>query len=322
MPEIDVLLAVYNGMPYLPDAVESIRRQTHANWRLVIVNDGSTDATTDYLNRQRDDRRVVVLHGPNAGLGPALNRGLEICTSEFVARMDIDDIAHPARLQEQVTYLRSHPQVGLLGTQVERMGDLRKGSRSLLPCDHDSIVAFHLAGTSAMYHPALMCRSALLRQIGGYWNRRLVAEDWDMWLRMAEVTRLANLDRVLLSYRFQEKSLSGKNVAATRSAVAFAIDCHHRRRAGVPLLDYENFVARQQAASWWRRSAKAIEIHARHQYRLAVGEMLGTRPVRGSLRLGWAALCSPRLTTHRLSRFLEIGANWTTLRGRNHDPTS
>ena len=196
MPATDVLIAVHNGMPYLPEAIESIRAQTYTDWRLVIVNDGSTDATTEYLNGLQADKRIVVLNQANAGLGPALNRGLEACTSEFVARLDSDDIAHRSRLEEQVAYLRKHPNVGLLGTQIERMGDVRIGSRSVLPCDHESIMDQLLKGAVAMYHPALMCRTTLLKQIGGYWNHRLPAEDWDMWLRMADVSRLANLDRV------------------------------------------------------------------------------------------------------------------------------
>jgi glycosyltransferase involved in cell wall biosynthesis len=301
MPEVDVLMAVFNGMPYLPEAVESIRGQTLSDWRMVIVNDGSNDGTSRYLDGLRNDSRILVVHQANVGLGPALNRGLQCCESELLARIDSDDVAHPTRLEEQVAYLRHHPQVGLLGSQIVRVGDVRRGSCSRLPCDHESIVADLLRGTSALYHPALICRTELLRQIGGYWNHRLPAEDWDMWLRMAEVTRLANLDRALLSYRFHEGSLSGQSVARTRVAIAYAIDCCRRRRAGIALLDYEEFVAGRRGAPWRTRVAEAVEVYARQQYRMAMGELLGTHPVRGTLRLGWAACWSPGLTVHRLA---------------------
>ena len=312
MPDVTVLMAVHNGMPHLPEAVDSIRRQTLSAWRFVIVDDGSTDATADYLD-QLDDPRIEVVHQSNEGLGPALNRGLALCGTEFLARMDSDDIAHPARLEQQAAFLRKRPEVGLVGTQIERFGEVRTGSRSLLPCDHRAIMAHLMKGLPALYHPTLMCRTALLKEIGGYWRHRM-GEDWDMLLRMGEAARLANLDRVLLSYQFRAESLTGAYMAETRAAVAYAVDCARRRRSGAATVDFEAFMARRRAAPWWRRAAEALEIHARCQYRLAVGEILGSRRARGCLRLIWAAVCSPRLTRQRVARILQ---HWRPL-GRRH----
>ena len=92
MSNVSILMAVCNGMPYLPEAVDSIRRQTLAQWTFVIVDDGSTDGSAQYLDGL-DDSRIRVLHTPNRGLGAALNRGLALCHTEFVARMDCDDVA-------------------------------------------------------------------------------------------------------------------------------------------------------------------------------------------------------------------------------------
>ena len=312
MPDVTVLMAVHNGMPYLPEAVDSIRRQTLDDWRFVIIDDGSTDATADYLDRL-DDPRIEVVHVSNEGLGTALNRGLALCRTEFVARMDSDDIAHPTRLEEQAAFLRTRPEVGLVGTQIERFGEVRTGSRSLLPSDHGAIIAHLMEGLPALYHPTVMCRTALLREIGGYWSHRM-GEDWDMLLRMGEAARLANLDRVLLSYQFRAESLTGAYMTETRSAVAYAIDCARRRQSGAAPINYEAFMARRRAAPWWRRAAEALEIHARCQYRFAVGEILGSRRLRGCLRLVWAAMCSPRLTQQRIARILQ---HWRPLRRRH-----
>ena len=103
MSEISILMAVYNGMPYLPEAVRSIRAQTFEDWTFVIIDDGSSDGTADYLDGL-DDPRIRVTHQENQGLGAALNRGLELCDTEFLARMDSDDIAYPTRLQEQLDF--------------------------------------------------------------------------------------------------------------------------------------------------------------------------------------------------------------------------
>lgn len=311
MPDVTILMPVYNGMPYLPEAVQSIRRQTLRDWRFLIVNDGSTDGTVEYLN-QLNDARIEVLHGPNRGLAGALNRGLELCRTELLARMDSDDVAYRCRLEEQLAFLRRRPEVGLVGTQVERLGEGRTAGRSLLPCNHASIFSHLMKGLPAIYHPAIMCRTALLKEIGGYLFDS-AAQDWDMFLRMGERAELANLDRVLLSYRFHAGSVTSAKMAEARSRIAFACESAQRRQAGAPPIDYERFLALRRAAPWWRRAANAMEIHARCQYRMAVSDVLAGRPARGYLRLGWGAVCSPRLTRQRITRVLR---HWWSTSGR------
>src|SRR5215207_1243408 len=90
--DVSVLIPVYNGMPYLRQAIESIFAQTLTNWQCVIVNDGSRDGTRDYL-ASIDDPRFLILEQENAGISAAINRGLQHCTARYVARLDADDIA-------------------------------------------------------------------------------------------------------------------------------------------------------------------------------------------------------------------------------------
>ncbi len=303
MPDVAVLMAVYNGMPYLPDAVESILGQTLEDWEFVIVNDGSTDDSSGYLD-QLDDPRIRVIHAPNAGLGAALNRGHQECQSEFVARMDSDDVADPERLERQLAFLRQRPEVGLVGTQIERLGNTRGAGRSLLPCEHPAIVEHLMSGLPAVYHPTIMCRSELLARIGGYWTLRF-GEEWDMFLRMAEAARLANLDQVLLSYRFDTGSMTGANMRSMRCHIEHAIDGARRRQSGHPTIGYEEFEHSRRSRPIWRRAGDTLDIYARCQYRIAVVDLLGSRQLRGYLRLGWAALCSPKLTWQRVARVLK-----------------
>lgn len=304
MADVTVLMSVYNGMPYLPDAVESILRQTLDDWSLVVVNDGSTDASGDYLERL-EDPRITVIHSANAGLGAALNRGLRECRSEFVARMDSDDVAHPDRLALQHSFLRQETSVGLVGTQIERMGDDRVSGRSVLPTRHSAILSHLMSGMPAVYHPTIMCRTDLLKRIGGYWSLRF-GEEWDMFLRMGEVAKLANLEEVLLSHRFDVGSMTGANMYTMRMHIDYAIDRARRRRSSLPAVSYEEFELARKSGSWLQRAQWAAEVYARGQYRRAVGDLLGSRRFRGYLRLAWAALCSPKLTLQRVAR--EVGA--------------
>ncbi|MGD9644903.1 MAG: glycosyltransferase family 2 protein [Pirellulales bacterium] len=306
MSEVAVLMAVHNGLPYLPAAVDSIVAQTLRDWKLVIVDDGSTDGSPDYL-RRLDDPRIHVITQANQGLGLALNTGLAACDAPLVARMDADDIAHPTRLAEQVAFLRSHPEVGLLGTQIERLGARRIGTASVVATSHRSIVRDLLDGKPAMYHPTIMFRTDLAREIGGYWSK-VLGEEWDFFLRMADRAELANLDRVLLSYRIHTGSLTGANMQKMRQSVAYAIDCTVRRRAGQPTVDYDTWCSSRPRPPLWRRLADQTEMYARCQYRIALGELLGDHPWRGYARLGWSAVCSPKLTCQRL---WAVAARWS-----------
>jgi glycosyltransferase involved in cell wall biosynthesis len=304
---VSVLMSVYNGMPYLRQAVESVRAQTWPDWQLVVVDDGSSDGSGDYLAALADER-VTIIRQANQGLAAALNHGLRYCRGEFVARLDADDVAAPTRLAEQLAFLRRNPQVGMVGTQFRYFGERRTGKPSRLPCDHRRILTALSRGEHAIVHSSIMARSELLGRLGGYW-RSGVAEDWDLYLRLGEVTRLANLDRVLVSVRVHGGSINGSQVAEVRRRIGFACEQARRRREGKHPLAYEQFLVSRRAAGTWRRFADRLNAYAMAQYRLALAETLGVRPLRGYARLAWAALCAPGRTTQRLARRLNPRAD-------------
>jgi glycosyltransferase involved in cell wall biosynthesis len=305
MPEVSVLMTVYNAMPYLPEAVDSIRRQTLSDWSMIIVNDGSTDDSGEYIEGL-DDPRIRVLHQPNGGTAAASNRGLELCRGQFVARLDADDLAMPTRLERQLDFLRRHPEVGLVGTQVAPLGRCRVGHGASLPVDHPTILAHLLEGRHALCHSSIMCRTGTLKEIGGY-AEHLRADDWDMFLRLSEKAQLANLDDILLHYRVLQGSVQGRHLAEIRMNIDFVCENARRRRAHLAPIPYEDFVQQRQTTSLWRRARNALDVYARRQLRLAQVDTLGLRPVRGYARLACAAACSPRLTQQRIGRVI---AKW------------
>ena len=300
MPAVTVFMPVYNAMPYLREAVESIRRQTLRDWVFVIVDDGSTDGSLEYLEGL-DDPRILILRQPHQGPAVASNLALDVCKTEFFARMDADDISHPTRLEQQLAYLRGHPKVGLLGTQIETLGSMRAGRPSSLASDHRTILADLMQGRHAMCHPTVMCRTAVLREIGGY-RADGVLEDWAMFLAMGQRAEVANLDRVLLSYRIHAGSTNNKHMAELRARIAFVCDRAERQQDGREPLDYDEFLALRRAAPLRRRIAWAMEGYAMTQYRRALVDILGPRRPRGFARLAWAASCSPALTLQRFAR--------------------
>jgi glycosyltransferase involved in cell wall biosynthesis len=301
--KITILIPAFNGMPYLRDAIQSLMEQTERNWRCVVVNDGSTDGTREFLDSIRDDR-FIILHQKNAGIAAAINRGLQHCHTPYIARLDADDVALPTRLARQLAYLECHPDVGLVGTQVAPLGERGSGKSLCLPLDHDSIYSALADGRHAMVHSTIMGRTALFEKVGGYWSLP-TGEEYDLMLRIGEISRLANLDDMLLLWRVHEKSLTGRKMAEARFYIDYACELGRRRRTGTPPISSDEFRSIQAARPWWRRRGEAINIQARCQYRIALAELHSNHRWRGSVRMAWAAFCAPRLTFERITRIVK-----------------
>ena len=299
--KLTIAMNVYNGMPYLAEAVESILAQTYTDFELLIVNDGSTDGSSDYL-ATLSDPRIRIIDQENQGCSAASNVAIQQCNTPYLARMDADDVAHPERMELQLAFLEQHPEVGLLGAQTACMGDRSAGRSIMLPLSHEEIWKSLNQGFHAMAHPTLMMRTELIRRIGGYWSYRLADDDVDVMLRMGEIAQLANHDATLLQYRVRQDSISGVDVEGMRFSCKFAIALAERRRLQLPAITPEEFSELRRSRPWIQKVSEAIEIYARTQYRLAVEEMYGNNALKGRVRLVWAALCSPQLTIQRLKR--------------------
>jgi glycosyltransferase involved in cell wall biosynthesis len=301
-PKLSVLMTVYNGMPYLPKAVDSILSQDFTDFECILVDDGSTDETSTYF-KQLSDPRVLILSQENGGTAAASNFGLSRCRGEYLARMDADDITLPTRFGKQVRFLDENPAVGILGTQLACMGECRTGKSLNLPCSNATIRQSLLKGKHALCHPTLMMRTQLLREIGGYWKLRLI-DDWDMMLRMTEITQAHNLNEVLHHYRVHRGSLNGSRMKEMRFAYDYSIDAAIRRQESRPPFSPEEFRQSLSQRPLAARLFACLEIYARSQYRLAIADILGNAVWMGYTRLAIAALCQPGMAWARLKRMV------------------
>jgi len=234
-PRVSVVLPVYNGEPFLAEAVNSILAQRFRDFELIAINDGSTDASGETLDRAaRTDTRVIVLHLANAGLIAALNRGLTLARGEFIARMDQDDLAHPERFARQVAFLDAHADIAVIGCAVTLIDERGRSIRDVIyPGTPDAVAAFLEIG-SALAHPSVVMRREAVLALGGYRAAYRHAEDYDLWLRMAERYRLANLPDRLLLYRQHPAKLSAVYAVEQRLATRIALLAARCRRAGRP----------------------------------------------------------------------------------------
>lgn len=198
-PRITVLMPVWNGGAYLPAAIRSVIGQTFADLELLVVDDGSTDDSVA-VARAFDDPRIRVL-GPSEhrGVAATLNRGLDAARGALVARMDADDVSLPNRLARQAGFLDAHPEVGLCGAWARTLGP--DPAPLVTPTEPDRLAASLFFGNS-LVHPSVVLRTSVLKAHAlcydpGYNS----AEDYELWARMASVTRLATVPEVLVLLR-------------------------------------------------------------------------------------------------------------------------
>jgi glycosyltransferase involved in cell wall biosynthesis len=198
MPQVSVILSTYNNERYLKSAIRSILRQTFTDFELIVVNDGSTDRTADILRHLRDSRLRVITHQHNQGKVASCNQAIRQAQGEFIARMDGDDLIHPCKLAAQVAYLRQHPQVVLIGTRMKRIG----GRTYHYPLDHATISASLLV-ENVISQPSVMWRRQFFLQHQLHYDPHFdVAEDYDLWTRVAQIGQIANLPQVYHYYRW------------------------------------------------------------------------------------------------------------------------
>lgn len=207
MPTFSIVMSVYNGQPYLAQAIESMLKQTFRDFEFIIIDDNSTDGSQDVIRSFKDPRIRFIQNEKNLGLAQSLNRGLDEARGNYIARMDADDISKPNRLALQFEYLESHPGVGILGTLTNYIhgGWMVKDYR---PTTTGAIRAYMLFA-NPMVHPAVCMRKSLIEAHGlRYDTTYSRSEDYDLWSRALEHTEAANLEQALFKCRIHKQSVT------------------------------------------------------------------------------------------------------------------
>ena len=235
MPAISVLMPVYNAGRFLGPAIDSILAQTFSDFELIALDGGSDDGSVELLRAiATRDARVVVVEDRRSGLIESLNRGLAMARAPLIARMDADDVARLDRFAKQLAYLREHPEVVVLGSAMDLIDECGSHLRTDTFPTSPEAVASELLHRDCVLHPAVMARTDVLRSVGGYRTGARHAEDYDLWLRIAEVGRLANLPDVLVSYRMHSVKASTKHLVAVELAALAVRGAARLRRSGGP----------------------------------------------------------------------------------------
>lgn len=212
-PRVTVLMPVYNGELYLKPAIESILKQSFKDFEFLIINDGSKDKSLEIINRYaKNDARIRVISRPNKGLVATLNEGLKEAAGEYIARMDCDDISLKKRLKIEVDYLDKHPAVGLVGSNYTIIDGSGKRLVDTNVFTHPDDLKLCLVTCNQYGHGSVILRKSVLATVGNYDSSVGHLEDYDLWIRISHVAKVANIEQPLYQWRKTEGSITGANL--------------------------------------------------------------------------------------------------------------
>jgi glycosyltransferase involved in cell wall biosynthesis len=201
-PAVTILMPVYNAETYLRESIDSMLAQTFRDFEFLIIDDGSNDRSVEIILSYTDPRIRLEKNISNLGISATLNKGIELATAEFIARMDADDISYPSRLQLQYDYMVSHPDVALLSAWarvVDEDGRVIRQERF-----SPAYYYYNMNFTCWIYHPTVMFRKSVVKQLG---YSVPFAEDFELFWQLMREYKFYNLPEFLLDYRVTGQSL-------------------------------------------------------------------------------------------------------------------
>ena len=216
---VSVVMGAYNADSYIKAAVDSILGQSFTDFEFIIINDGSTDKTGKILANYKD-KRIRVISQDNQGLVASLNTGIKMASGKYIARQDADDISEPTRLEKQIDLLQSSNKLVVAGSSIKVMdmgGKIMHEHRVLL---NNPELKQELLIRSPFAHGSVIMQKDAVTKAGGYLKSEWPAEDYGLWLRMAEFGNFANLDEPLYIYRENVAGISAVNTSFQHEKVS------------------------------------------------------------------------------------------------------
>lgn len=233
---IDVIMPVRNGSAWIAQALNSVLEDATVLKRIIVIDDGSTDDTAAIVRSLPGQDRIELIQQPAAGLITALNRGLHAATAPLVARMDADDISLPGRFKAQAQFLAENADVHVVGAQITYMDEAGRelADKTHYPTDPPSIALALFKGRCLLSHPSVTMRRNTIMALGGYRLGFDAAEDYDLWLRVAEIGKIANLPQTFLRYRRHGAQIGAVRKLRQSYSHDLALLCSMERRKGRP----------------------------------------------------------------------------------------
>lgn len=221
IPEISVIMSVYNGEAYLKEAIESVINQTFKNWELIIINDCSTDSTGEILAglASEDERIKIYTNEVNLRLPASLNKAISLCSGKYIARMDADDLCLPDRFEKQHKFMEQNQDVALSSCRfmTVKNGVYASGGAGGR-CDNEALRAMLLVANPIL-HPGVIAKAEVMKKFN-YDTTLTCTEDLELWTRMVmENQKIQILPECLLIYRLHDKQITSNTLERQHTEV-------------------------------------------------------------------------------------------------------
>jgi glycosyltransferase involved in cell wall biosynthesis len=285
-PAASVVIPVYNTAAYLEKAVDSVLGQTFTDFEVILIDDGSTDGSSHILDRYAaSDNRCRVYHQPNQGIIATRNEGNRLARADILILMDSDDICLPDRFEKQLRYLNEHPDCVAVGSRILLIDPEGLPITVMGGCfSHEEIDSTNMAGVdAAFFQPTAAIRKSEVERVGGYRDAYPSAEDFDLFLRLAEVGKMANLPEVLLKYRQHLFSIGYRQGSQQADSARRAIQDAYRRRGIIrpvqseptqPLPDRRAPVEAYTKWAWWALKAGYLPTARKYAWKVMTSRPL------------------------------------------------
>ena len=290
---VTIVVRVHNGMPHLPSAVRSALQQTYEKLEVLVIDDGSQDGTSAYLDTIKDTR-LRVIHQKNKGPAAAGNRGLREAKYNWIAILDADDLAAPDRIERQVSFLEKNSLYTCVGSSVGYVGQNDQPyvahimGRSFIPSNRPRMLNPPEVDiqVNAISHSSALYDRRIALAIGGYREYLPVAEDFDFFLRLSERCRIACVAETLTYLRILPDSLTARHMLVMVAVNNYARTCAAARRIGQPEPDFKEFMN-----SFTSSAEERHNLRTSSHYRMLWAYMTSGHYLWASYHLGCYATC-------------------------------
>ncbi len=202
-PIVSIMMCTYNRAAYLKEAIESVLKQGFQDWELLILDDASTDETSKIVAPFLSDSRIrYIVHKQNLGLAQNRNAGLSEAQGKYLAILDSDDLwSDRTKLKMQIEFLEENPSYGLIGTFGKKINEKGQIIGNMMYDTEDYAIRSHILSFQQFLHSAVVYRTFVVKEMGGFDNSLAPAEDYELILRIGTKYKLANISLFMVNYR-------------------------------------------------------------------------------------------------------------------------
>lgn len=243
---LSIVVTAYNAERWIMETLESILVQTHADFEVLIVDDGSTDRTLQIINQYaKKDNRVIAITQPNQGMAKAANYAIKQARADWIVRIDADDLMMPMRLERQIAFVKANPDIvvsSCLVYYINEAGKIISKYASDLTTREDFDQRFANHEAIGLHHQGVIMRKDIFLEVGGYRGEFWPSDDMELWNRMAEKGYVLVQPEYLQKYRIHGSSISNTDIRTQHAKWRWIEMCVRCRRTGEQEPAWEDFL--------------------------------------------------------------------------------